>query len=142
MAEAWSKNVTFMMKLRGDLTMECSSIFNLVTGFFQDLSIRYPGFRLDFWVVFGFLGQAMFTMRFVVQWIASEKRKESVIPVAFWYFSLGGGLILLAYAIRQMDPVFIAAYLLNPVIYFRNVYFIYRKKNSASPSRHLGRRII
>jgi lipid-A-disaccharide synthase-like uncharacterized protein len=116
--------------------MECSSIFNFVAFFFQDLLIRYPGFQLDFWIVFGFLGQAMFTMRFVVQWVASEKRKESVIPIAFWYFSLGGGLILLAYAMRQMDPVFIAAYLLNPVIYFRNIYLIYRKKNSASPSRH------
>ena len=85
-------------------------------------------------MLFGFIGQAMFTMRFVVQWIASEKRKESVIPVAFWYFSLGGGLILLAYAIRQMDPVFIAAYLLNPIIYSRNLYFIYKRKpNPKSP---------
>ncbi|MGQ9646388.1 MAG: lipid-A-disaccharide synthase N-terminal domain-containing protein [Thermodesulfobacteriota bacterium] len=108
--------------------MECISFFSFVTDFLQDLSVRYPKFQLDFWVLFGFLGQAMFTMRFVVQWIASEKRKESVIPVAFWYFSLGGGLILLAYAIRQMDPVFIAAYLLNPIIYFRNLYFIYKKR--------------
>jgi len=107
--------------------MECLSIFSFVTDFLQDLSLRYPKFQLDFWVLFGFVGQAMFTMRFIVQWIASEKRKESVIPVAFWYFSLGGGLILLAYATRQMDPVFIAAYLLNPIIYFRNLYFIYKK---------------
>jgi lipid-A-disaccharide synthase-like uncharacterized protein len=96
--------------------------------FFHDLSLRYPKFQIDFWVIFGFMGQAMFTMRFIVQWIASERRKESVIPVAFWYFSLGGGLILLAYAIRQMDPVFIAAYLLNPIIYFRNLYFIYKEE--------------
>jgi lipid-A-disaccharide synthase-like uncharacterized protein len=116
--------------------MECLSIFNFVTDFFQNLLTRYPRFQLDFWVLFGFIGQAMFTMRFVVQWIASEKRKESVIPMAFWYFSLGGGLILLAYAIRQMDPVFIAAYLLNPIIYFRNVYFIYRRKKRASLSSH------
>ena len=108
--------------------MDCLSIFSFVTDFLQDLSLRYPKFQLDFWVLFGFVGQAMFTMRFIVQWIASEKRKESVIPVAFWYFSLGGGLILLAYAPRQMDPVFIAAYLLNPIIYFRNLYFIYKKK--------------
>jgi lipid-A-disaccharide synthase-like uncharacterized protein len=106
----------------------------MVTDFVQNLAIRYPKFQLDFWVVFGFIGQAMFTMRFVVQWIVSEKRKESVIPVAFWYFSLGGGLILLAYAVRQMDPVFIAAYLLNPIIYFRNLYFIYKKKAAATPS--------
>ena len=108
--------------------MEFFSVFGLVTDFFQEISVRYPKFHLDFWVLFGFFGQAMFSMRFIVQWIASEKRKESVIPVAFWYFSLAGGLILLAYAIRQMDPVFILAYLLNPVIYFRNLYFIYRKK--------------
>ena len=108
--------------------MEYVSFFSFVTNFFQDLSIRYPKFQLDFWVLLGFIGQAMFTMRFVVQWIESEKRKESVIPVAFWYFSLGGGLITLAYAIRQMDPVFIAAYLFNPIVYFRNLYFIYKKK--------------
>jgi len=108
--------------------MERLSFLSFVTNFFQDLPLRYPAFQLDFWVLIGFLGQAMFTMRFVVQWIASEKRRESVIPVAFWYFSLGGGLILLAYAIRRMDPVFIAAYLLNPIIYSRNLYFIYKKK--------------
>ena len=122
------------MTLRKGCEMECVSFFSFVTDFFQDLSVRYPKFQLDFWLLFGLLGQAMFTMRFIVQWIASEKRKESVIPVAFWYFSLGGGLILLAYAIRQMDPVFIIAYLLNPIIYFRNLYFIYKKKNNkASP---------
>lgn len=108
--------------------MECASLFALVTDFFHDLSVRYPKFQLDFWVLFGFVGQAMFTMRFIVQWIASEKRKESVIPVAFWYFSLAGGLILLTYAVRQMDPVFIVAYLLNPIIYLRNLYFIYKKR--------------
>lgn len=117
------------MKLKKGSEMECLLAFsNLVTDFFGDLSVRYPKFQLDFWLVFGFLGQTMFTMRFIVQWIASEKRKESVIPVAFWYFSLAGGLILLAYAIRQMDPVFILAYLLNPIIYFRNLYFIYKKR--------------
>jgi lipid-A-disaccharide synthase-like uncharacterized protein len=106
----------------------------MITDFFRDLSLRYPKFQLDFWVFFGFIGQAMFTMRFVVQWIASERRKESVIPIAFWYFSLVGGLILLAYAIRRMDPVFIAAYLLNPIIYFRNLYFAYKKKTNAALS--------
>jgi lipid-A-disaccharide synthase-like uncharacterized protein len=127
------------MKLKKGSEMECLLAFSsLVTDFFRDLSVRYPKFQWDFWLVFGFLGQAMFTMRFVVQWIASEKRKESVIPVAFWYFSLAGGLILLAYAIRQMDPVFILAYLLNPIIYSRNLYFVYKKraKQSPSPSHH------
>jgi lipid-A-disaccharide synthase-like uncharacterized protein len=127
------------MKLKKGSEMECLAAFSsLVTDFFRDLSVRYPKFQWDFWLVFGFLGQAMFTMRFVVQWIASEKRKESVIPVAFWYFSLAGGLILLAYAVRQMDPVFILAYLLNPIIYSRNLYFVYKKraKQSPSPSHH------
>jgi len=108
--------------------MGLDAVFTFVTDFLRELSLRYPKSRLDFWVIFGFIGQAMFTMRFIVQWIASEKRKESVIPVAFWYFSLGGGLVLSAYAIRQMDPVFIAAYLLNPFIYSRNLYFIYKKR--------------
>jgi lipid-A-disaccharide synthase-like uncharacterized protein len=76
----------------------------------------------------------LFFMRFVIQWIASEKRKESVIPVAFWYFSLGGSVVLLAYAFRQMDPVFIAAYLLNPIIYFRNLYFIHKKRGRTDPA--------
>lgn len=94
---------------------------------------QYPKFRIDFWLIFGFIGQAMFTMRFLIQWIASEKRRESVIPVAFWYFSLGGGLILLSYAFHRMDPVFMLAYLPGNFIYFRNLYFIYKKKKVSPP---------
>jgi lipid-A-disaccharide synthase-like uncharacterized protein len=93
---------------------------------------RYPTLTIDAWVLFGFMGQALFTMRFIVQWIASERKKESVIPVAFWYFSLGGGLILLAYAIHRMDPVFILAYLPGNFIYFRNLWFIYKKRRQAA----------
>ena len=95
---------------------------------------HYPNFTIDFWVLLGFLGQALFTMRFVVQWVASEKRKESVIPVAFWYFSLAGGLIVLAYAIHRMDPVFILAYLPGNFIYFRNLCLIYKKKQRVAPT--------
>jgi len=62
--------------------------------------------RVDFWVLLGLIGQAMSTMRFIVQWIAFEKRKKSVTSVAFWHFSSGEGLLLLAYAIRRTDPVF------------------------------------
>jgi lipid-A-disaccharide synthase-like uncharacterized protein len=94
---------------------------------------QYPNFKLDVWVLLGFLGQALFSMRFIVQWVASEKRKESVIPVTFWYFSLGGGLILLAYAIHRMDPVFILAYLPGNFIYFRNLWLVYRKRGMALP---------
>ncbi len=60
------------------------------------------------WIVIGFLGQALFSARFFVQWLASERVKRSVIPTAFWYFSLAGGVTLLAYAIHRQDPVFIA----------------------------------
>jgi len=73
------------------------------------------------WLVIGFLGQAMFFMRFFVQWIASERSKRSVIPNAFWYFSLFGGLILLSYAIYRRDPVFIMGQGTGLFIYVRNL---------------------
>ena len=108
--------------------MECLSFLGFAIDFLRDFSAQYPKFQLDFWLVFGFIGQMMFTMRFIVQWIASEKKRESVIPVSFWYLSLGGGLIILFYAIHRMDPVFILAYLPGNFIYLRNLYFIYKKK--------------
>jgi lipid-A-disaccharide synthase-like uncharacterized protein len=108
--------------------MECLSFLGFAIDFFRDFSARFPKFQLDFWLVFGFIGQMMFTMRFIVQWIASEKKRESVIPVSFWYLSLAGGLIVLSYAIHRMDPVFILAYLPGNFIYLRNLYFIYKKK--------------
>ena len=58
------------------------------------------------WIMVGFLGQALFSMRFLIQWIMSERARRSVMPTAFWYFSLGGGLVLLTYAIYRRDPVF------------------------------------
>ena len=83
--------------------------------------------RETLWLVIGFAGQLMFTMRFVVQWITSEKRRESVIPLAFWYFSLAGGVILFSYALYRRDPVFILGQSFGIFIYLRNLYFIYRK---------------
>lgn len=80
------------------------------------------------WVVIGFAGQALFMMRFVVQWICSERARRSIIPEIFWYFSLGGGLTLLAYAIHRADPVFIAGQATGVFIYLRNIYFIEREK--------------
>jgi lipid-A-disaccharide synthase-like uncharacterized protein len=76
------------------------------------------------WIVIGFVGQALFSMRFIVQWIASERLKRSIIPQAFWYFSLAGGVTLLAYAIHKQDPVFIAGQGLGLVVYIRNLYLI------------------
>ena len=104
--------------------MECLTFLGFALDFFRDFSVRYPKFHLDFCLVFGFIGQAMFTMRFIVQWIASEKKKESVIPLSFWYLSLAGGLIVLFCALHRMDPVFILAYLLGNFIYLRNLYSI------------------
>ena len=81
----------------------------------------------QFWLLVGFLGQAFFSMRFLVQWIASEKKRESVIPVSFWFFSIGGGLTLLIYAIYRHDPVFILGQGAGLFVYLRNLYLIRRK---------------
>ena len=78
------------------------------------------------WLVVGFTGQALFSARFLVQWIASERAKRSVVPLAFWYFSLLGSLTLLAYAIYKHDPVFILGQATGIFIYLRNLYFIRR----------------
>ena len=80
--------------------------------------------QLDWWIVLGFAAQGLFTMRFVVQWIASERARASVIPVAFWFFSIGGGILLLVYALYRRDPVFIAGQAFGLVVYVRNLYFI------------------
>jgi lipid-A-disaccharide synthase-like uncharacterized protein len=80
--------------------------------------------KFQWWVLLGYLAQIMFTMRFVVQWIASERARASVIPVAFWFFSIGGGALLLIYALYRRDPVFIAGQALGLVVYVRNLYFI------------------
>jgi lipid-A-disaccharide synthase-like uncharacterized protein len=81
------------------------------------------------WLVIGFTGQALFSMRFLVQWWASERQKRSVIPVAFWFFSLAGGVTLLSYAIYRQDPVFIVGQAGGLFIYSRNIYFIYLNRN-------------
>jgi len=83
------------------------------------------------WLAVGFLGQALFTCRFIVQWFKSEIVGKSVIPLAFWYFSIIGGVVLLAYAVHKMDPVFIAGQAGGLVVYARNLYLIYREKAAA-----------
>ncbi|HUT56827.1 MAG TPA: lipid-A-disaccharide synthase N-terminal domain-containing protein [Phycisphaerae bacterium] len=77
--------------------------------------------NLDVWAVLGFVAQAFFAGRFLVQWIASERAGRSVIPVVFWYLSLAGSAGLLVYAIVRADPVFILAYLFNGFVYIRNL---------------------
>jgi lipid-A-disaccharide synthase-like uncharacterized protein len=84
--------------------------------------------QFDWWVVLGFMAQALFSMRFLVQWIASERAGRSVIPTAFWIFSIGGGALLFAYSLYRKDPVFIAGQGLGLFIYLRNLYFVLREK--------------
>ena len=82
----------------------------------------------QFWLGVGLLGQAFFSMRFIVQWVASERHRDSVFPVAFWFFSLGGGLTLFIYAVHRRDPVFMAGEAAGVLIYLRNLYLIGRKQ--------------
>lgn len=81
------------------------------------------------WLIVGFAGQFVFGARFLIQWICSERKGESVIPIAFWYCSIVGGVTLLAYAIYRKDPVFICGQALGVFIYGRNLYLIYAKKS-------------
>ena len=88
------------------------------------------------WLTVGFLAQALFSARFLVQWIASERVRKSIVPEAFWYFSAGGGAMLLAYAIWRQDPVFILGQAFGLMVYARNIYFIWSERqaeNRAEP---------
>ncbi len=86
------------------------------------------------WIIVGFVGQACFTSRFLIQWLASERQKKSVIPTTFWYCSIMGGAILLTYAVYRKDPVFILGQSTGLIIYLRNLYFIHQEKcRNSSP---------
>jgi len=85
------------------------------------------------WLAIGFLGQGLFFGRWVVQWIASEKKAESQVPISFWYMSLIGGLITLAYAIYREDPVFIAGQSIGSIVYIRNLMLISRSNQTNQP---------
>ncbi len=84
------------------------------------------------WLIVGFLGQALFSARFLVQWLASEKARRSVIPHAFWFLSLAGGATLLSYAIYREDPVFIVGQAAGLFIYLRNLVLIRREADARS----------
>jgi lipid-A-disaccharide synthase-like uncharacterized protein len=88
--------------------------------------------QFDLWILFGFIAQFMFMMRFVVQWVASERARRSVVPMAFWFFSVAGGALLLIYAIYRQDPVFIAGQGAGLFIYLRNIWLIRRERRSMS----------
>ena len=95
-----------------------------VGGYLHDVFVT----NLDWWVLLGFAAQAFFTARFLVQWIASERAGQSVMPLAFWLLSIGGGLLLLVYALYRKDPVFIAGQAFGVFVYMRNLYFVTRDR--------------
>jgi lipid-A-disaccharide synthase-like uncharacterized protein len=99
-----------------------------VGAYLQDVFVA----RLDWWVFLGFAAQGLFTMRFVVQWIASERAGRSVIPLAFWIFSIGGGVLLLVYALYRKDPVFIAGQAFGVFVYLRNLIFVMRERKQTA----------
>lgn len=82
------------------------------------------------WLMVGFAAQLMFSMRFILQWIASERAKKSIVPEVFWYFSLAGGVLLFAYAIYRLDPVFMMGQGMGLFIYARNIQLIWQQKDS------------
>lgn len=90
------------------------------------------------WVVFGLAAQSMFFMRFLVQWIASERVKQSVVPETFWYFSLAGGAMLLFYGVHRADPVIMVGQLAGLVIYARNIWLIWAHKRLEHAPARLG----
>lgn len=85
------------------------------------------------WIAFGLVGQLVFTGRFVVQWLSSEREKKSVVPVAFWYLSIAGGVVLLVYAMHRQDPVFMLGQSLGLFVYLRNLQLIHRNRSEARP---------
>ena len=103
-----------------------SNIIIYFLPFMSDVLLDKPE---NIMVIIGFGGQGLFAARFLIQWITSENAKKSVIPVAFWYFSITGGLVLLTYAIWRKDPVIIAGQSVGVLIYARNLYFIHRGEN-------------
>ena len=88
--------------------------------------------KFQVWVLLGYVAQLMFTMRFLVQWIASERAGKMVMPIAFWFFSIGGGLLLLVYALYIRDPVFILGQAFGVFVYARNLYFELRDRRAAA----------
>ena len=101
---------------------------NAIGNYLHDVFVA----RLDWWVLVGFIAQILFTMRFLVQWIASERVGKSVIPLAFWWFSIGGGVLLLIYALYRRDPVFIAGQGFGVFVYLRNLYLVMRERRQAT----------
>jgi lipid-A-disaccharide synthase-like uncharacterized protein len=106
-------------------------LWHALGGYFYDVFVQ----RLDWWAYIGIIAQALFTGRFVVQWLASEKAGRSVIPFSFWTLSIGGGLLLLVYALYRRDPVFILGQAFGVLIYLRNLTFVLRERREEKAKR-------
>ena len=104
-----------------------------LSDYFYDVFVA----KFDFWLAFGLIAQLFFTARFLVQWIASERAGNSVVPIAFWFCSMGGGLMTLVYGVVKREPVIIMGQLFATIIYLRNIMLIV--KNRASASKTLDR---
>ena len=120
------------MKLISYLSMQTEKIAyginDIIIYFVPFLESYLNNYPETIMIVIGFGGQTLFATRFVIQWLSSETAGRSVIPVAFWYFSISGGLVLLTYAIWRQDPVIIAGQSVGVLIYARNLYFISKEK--------------
>ena len=106
-------------------------LWHTLGGYFYDVFVQ----RLDWWAYIGIIAQALFTARFVVQWLASEKAGRSVIPFSFWLLSIGGGVLLLVYALYRRDPVFILGQAFGVLIYLRNLTFVLRERREERAKR-------
>ena len=104
-----------------------TDLFNMFATYLHDVFV----IKFDGWVILGFVAQGFFTMRFVVQWIASERAGKMVMPIAFWFFSIGGGVLLFGYALYVRDPVFILGQGFGVFVYARNLYFELRDRHRA-----------
>src|SRR4030095_10492070 len=109
-------------------------IANAVGGYLHDVFIG----SVDWGILVGYMAQAMFAMRFVVQWIASERSGKSVVPTAFWVFSIGGGLMLLGYALYRKDPVFIVGQAFGVFVYLRNLQFVMSSGSTTAAGLNLS----
>jgi lipid-A-disaccharide synthase-like uncharacterized protein len=107
-----------------------NDITSAVGGYLHDVFIV----NLDWGILIGYVAQILFAMRFVVQWIASERAGRSVVPTAFWVFSIGGGFMLLAYAVYRKDPVFIIGQAFGLFVYLRNLQFVLRSGGQGAPA--------
>ena len=99
-----------------------------LSAYFYDVFVA----KFDFWLVFGIVAQLLFAARFLVQWIASERAGNSVVPMAFWFCSMGGGLMTLVYGIVKREPVIILGQSLATIIYIRNIMLIVKNRGSGS----------